>query len=101
MQLIRGGTADIDAEGKVIGFEEKPAEVNYPYSVPTFYIIKQEYVGLFKDYIQAGNNADANGNFIPYLLEQANVYGYVFNEYRYDIGTLESYEAVQEIFNKD
>lgn len=100
VQLIRGGTADIDTEGKVIGFEEKPAEVNYPYSVPTFYIIKQEYVSLFIDYIQAGNNADANGNFIPYLLEHANVYGYVFDEYRYDIGTLESYEAVQEIFRK-
>jgi|SRR5699024_8734141 len=101
VQLIRGGTADIDAEGKVIGFKENPAEVNYLYSLPTFYIIMQEYVGLFNDYIQAGNNADANGNFIPYLLKHANVYGYVFDEYRYYMGTWESYEAVQEIFKKD
>lgn len=101
VQLIRGGAADIDAESKVIGFEEKPTEVNCPYSVPTFYIIKQDYVSLFIDYIQVGNNAEANGKFIPYLLEHTNVYGYVFDEYRYDIGTLESYEAVKEIFNKE
>lgn len=35
-QLIRGGTADIDENGKIIGFEEKPSQVNYPYAVPTF-----------------------------------------------------------------
>lgn len=99
-QLVRGGTADIDEAGKVTGFEEKPAEVNYPYSVPTFYIIKADHIGLLDTYIKEGNNADANGNFIPYLLNHATVYGYVFDEYRYDIGTLESYEAVQEIFKE-
>lgn len=79
IQLVRGGTADIDEAGKVIGFEEKPAEVNYPYSVPTFYIIKAEHIGLLDTYIKDGNNADANGNFIPYLLNHAAVYGYVFD----------------------
>lgn len=99
-QLIRGGTAVMNDEGQVIDFEEKPPAVKYPYSVPTFYVIKEEYISLIQDYIQAGNNPDANGNFIPYLLERANVYGFVFDEYRYDIGTLESYEAVQDIFKK-
>ena len=61
----------------------------------------QVFQVIFNDYIQAGNNADANGNFIPYLLEYVDVYGYVFDEYRYDIETLESYEAVQEIFNRE
>src|SRR5699024_1229562 len=97
-QLVRGGTADINELGKVVGFEEKPETVNYPYSVPTFYIIKAEHIGLLDDYIKAGNNADANGNFIPYILNHAKVYGYVFDEYLHDIGTLESYEVVQEIF---
>lgn len=50
IQLISGGTADIDNEDKVIGFEEKPAEVNYPYNVPILYIITLEYVSLFNDY---------------------------------------------------
>lgn len=88
-QLVRGGTADIDENGKVIGFEEKPAQVNYPYAVPTFYIIQK-----------VGHNMDANGNFIPYLLEHSSVYGFVFNEYRHDIGTLQGYEQVQLLLKK-
>lgn len=97
-QLVRGGTADIDENGKVIGFEEKPAQVNYPYAVPTFYIIQKDDLPLFDAYQNEGHNMDANGNFIPYLLEHSSVYGFVFDEYRYDIGTLESYEQVQKRF---
>lgn len=100
-QLIRCGTADIDNEGRVIGFEEKPKVVNYPYAVPTFYIIKEDNLHLFSAYQEEGNNMDANGNFIPYLLKHSSVYGFVFDEYRYDIGTLESYEQVQKLFVKD
>ncbi|OYQ65186.1 nucleotidyltransferase family protein [Aerococcus sp. 1KP-2016] len=100
-QLVRGGTADIDENGKIIGFEEKPAQVNYPYAVPTFYIIQKEDLPLFDAYQKEGYNMDANGNFIPYLLEHSTVYGFVFNEYRYDIGTLERYEQVQKLFASD
>ena len=97
-QLIRGGTADIDNEGRVVGFEEKPEVVNYPYAVPTFYIIQKDDLHLFSAYQEEGNNMDANGNFIPYLLDHSKVYGFVFDEYRYDIGTIESYEQVQKLF---
>lgn len=100
-QLVRGGTADIDEDGKIIGFEEKPAQVNYPYAVPTFYIIQKEDLPLFDAYQKEGHNMDANGNFIPYLLEHSSVFGFVFGEYRYDIGTLESYEQVQKLFAND
>lgn len=98
-QLIRGGTADIDDRHQVVGFEEKPKKVNYPYSVPTFYIFKEKSLPFINQYIAEGNDSDANGNFIPYLLNKVPVYGFVFNEYRYDIGTLASYEKVQKKFN--
>ncbi|MFE0441023.1 NDP-sugar synthase [Aerococcus sp. NPDC058936] len=97
-QLIRGDTANIDENCKIIGFEEKPTNVNYPYAVPTFYIIQKEGLTLFNDYRKEGYNMDANGTFIPCLLDHSTVYGYVFDEYRYDIGTLESYEQVQKRF---
>lgn len=41
---------------------------------------------------------DANGNLISYLLDHSKVYEFVFDEYRYDIGTLESHEQVQKLF---
>lgn len=97
-QLIRGGTAVIDENQKIIGFEEKPEKVNYPYSVPTFYILKNKDLPLLAQYINEGNDTDANGNFIPYLISKSDVYGFIFEDYRYDIGTLESYQKVQDIF---
>lgn len=90
----------MDDLGQVIAFIKKPKEVLYPYSVPTFYIIYHNSISLFKEYIDEGNNADANGNFIPYLLDKTTVYGFIFTEPRYDIGTLESYRAVPKIFLK-
>lgn len=97
-QLIRGGTADIDSEGRVISFEEKPEVVNYPYAVPTFYIIQKEDLHLFSAFQEEGNNRDVNGKFIPYLLDRSKVYGCIFDEYWYCISTLESYEQVQKLF---
>lgn len=49
-QLVCGGIADIDENGKVIGFEEKPVKMNYPCAVPTFYIIQKEDLPLFDAY---------------------------------------------------
>lgn len=97
-QLICGGTADIEENSKIIGFEDKPVHVNYPYAVPTFYIIQKEDLTLFDAYQKEGYNMDVNWNFIPYLLAHSTVYGFVLDEYRYDTGTLESYEQVQKLF---
>lgn len=100
-QLKRNGIAEIDENQKVIGFEEKPAEPKSKYCVPTLYILKEETLPLIKQYLDEGNNPDAPGQVIPYLLQHTEVYAYVFEEKRYDIGTLESYERAQRIFQRN
>lgn len=97
-QLRRNGIAELDENHKVIGFEEKPAEPKSTYCVPTLYILKQETLPLIKQYLDEGNNPDAPGQIIPYLLNHTEVNAYVFESKRYDIGTLESYERAQKIF---
>jgi len=97
-QRQRGGSVDINSEGVVVDFKEK-SENPGQYSVPAFYIFKGEGLPLLKKYLDEGNNPDAPGHFIPYLIKQKTVHAYVFDGYRYDIGTLDSYEKVQEIFS--
>lgn len=97
-QLRRNGIAEIDENQKVIGFEEKPAEPKSTYCVPTLYILQESSLPLIKQYLDEGNNPDAPGQVIPYLLQHTEVYAYVFDEKRYDIGTVESYERAQQIF---
>ena len=43
------------------------------------------------EYLKEGNNPDAPGHFIPWLIGKNDVYAYVFDAVRIDIGTPESY----------
>lgn len=97
-QLKRNGTADFDENRTVIDFIEKPENPTYHHCVPTFYVLKESTLPLIQKYLNEGNNPDAPGNFIPYLIRNNVVKAFVFEGNRYDIGTVESYNAVQEVF---
>lgn len=101
-QLKRNGIAEIDENKKVIGFEEKPAEPKPKYCVPTLYILQESTLPLINQsinqYLDEGNNPDAPGQLIPYFIQHSKVHAYLFEGKRYDIGTVESYEKVQQLF---
>ena len=97
-QRQRGGSVDINSKGEVVDFKEK-VENPGQYSVPAFYIFRNDTLPLLKTYLDEGNNPDAPGHFIPYLIKQKPVHAYIFEGYRYDIGTLDSYERAQKIFS--
>ncbi len=97
-ELKRTGVVEIDDCLKVISFEEKPKEPKSNLAAPPFYIYKKDTLGLFEQYISQGNNPDAPGNFIPWLIKHKDVYAFKFKGMRYDIGTLESYKKVKELF---
>jgi len=98
-RLKRTGVIEIDENNKVIGFEEKPEEPKSNLAVPPFYKYKKETLPLIKKYLEEENEPDAPGNLIPWLIERKDVYAYIFEGERYDIGTVESYREVQEKFN--
>lgn len=99
-QRKRAGIVELDENRKVLSFEEKPKQPKSPYAVPAFYLYKKETLPLFKRYLEEGNNPDAPGHFVPYLLQHKPVHAYLFEGKRYDIGTVESYERVKAIFNQ-
>lgn len=99
-QLKRAGIVELDEKAKVLSFEEKPEEPKSSYCVPAFYLYQKETLLLFKEYLSEGHNPDAPGHFVPFLIEQKEVHAYLFEGKRYDIGTVESYEKVKEIFAK-
>lgn len=99
-QLQRAGVIEIDGKSRVLSFEEKPEKPRSSYCVPAFYLYKKETLPSFNEYLLEGNNPDAPGHFVPYLIQQKSVHAFQFEGKRYDIGTLESYERVQEIFTK-
>lgn len=85
------GVVELADDGKVLSFEEKPENPKSDLGVPPFYLYRKETLPLIDKYLAEGNNPDAPGHFIPWLIGQNDVYAYVFEAVRIDIGTPESY----------
>ena len=99
-KLHKSGVADVDAEGKILSMEEKPAEPKANWCCPPFYIIRKEDLPLVGKAIASGCGVDAPGSFIAWLCQQVPVHAWEMPGRRYDIGNLESYEEVKKIFSK-
>lgn len=99
--LKRTGVIEVNSNCRVTSFEEKPRVPKANLAVPPFYIYKKETLPYIKQYLEEGNNPDAPGNFIPWLISKKPVYAYKFHGKRYDIGTHESYALVNKIFSNN
>ncbi|MCH5186529.1 MAG: nucleotidyltransferase family protein [Oscillospiraceae bacterium] len=97
-ELRTMGVAELDGEFRVVGFEEKPKEPKTNIGVSPFYLYKRETVPMIKEYLDEGNNKDAPGNFIPWLINKKPVYAFITEGMRIDIGTPDSYKEAQRLF---
>lgn len=96
-ELHTMGVVELDKDSRVISFEEKPQNPKSDLGVPPFYIYRRETLQLIDKYLNEGNNPDAPGHFIPWLIKHTDVYAYVFDATRIDIGTVESYTEACEL----
>lgn len=95
-KLHKCGVVTIDAEDRITGMEEKPAEPKSHWCCPPFYFYTREDAARVKDAISGGCGTDAPGSFIAWLATQTAVHAMEMPGSRYDIGNLASYEQVQK-----
>ena len=98
-RLHKTGVVQLDADGLILSMEEKPAQPKSHWCVPAFYYYTREDARLVKKGIESGCGTDAPGSFIAWLCGQTKVYAWEMPGKRYDIGNLESYEAVKRTFS--
>jgi len=93
-KLKRTGVVQLDANARVIDFEEKPAEPKSNLGVPPLYIYPCAALPLFADYLANPVNPDAPGHFIAWLHQQQPVHAFEFEGDRYAIDDPVTYKWV-------
>ena len=84
-----------DATTRVTAFVEKSPQPPSAEVALCVYYFPAEMCGRIQEFLASGGNADAPGYFLKWLSEHGRVYGIMMPGPWYDIGSLESYEAVK------
>ncbi len=92
----RFGVVEMDGE-RITGFEEKPAHPRSTLISTGIYIFPKQMLAKFREYVSDGNNPDAPGYFLQWLISTEKIRGVVYDENWYDIGTVDTYK---EVFNQ-
>ena len=95
------GVVKVDADHKVVDFEEKPENPQSTLISTGIYYFPKDKVAFINEYVKMQNKLDAPGHYIGWLSKRDHVYGFAFPEDWYDIGTMESYrKADDEYLNR-
>ncbi len=94
------GVAKIDKEMRIVDFVEKPENPPSTLVSTACYILSSEGVRSILTYLEKGENPDAIGFFVKWLIKREKVYGFVFSEKWFDIGSLESLKEADLVYRK-
>lgn len=97
-KLVKCGVVTIDETDRVTEMTEKSPTPATHWCCPPFYYYTKADARLVQAGIEAGCGTDAPGSYIAWLCKQTTVYAMEMPGSRYDIGNLESYEAVQQTY---
>jgi len=90
---VRVGLANLDSDGKILGFEEKPT-LEKPVSVGIS-VLRGELLEDMKALKGEKQELDLMGEVLPHLLKVGKpVYGYVSKAFWYDVLSIEALEKL-------
>jgi glucose-1-phosphate thymidylyltransferase len=100
VESLRGkhGCVVVDAEGRIVEFEEKPSKPKSTIQSIAFYIFPRTTLPLVREYLEDGGTPDAPGFLLQWLCRRIPVYAWLFSEPCYDVGTPESYRRVDQLY---
>ena len=101
INLIKGKYGVGLLEGtRVKQFQEKPQQPLSTLAATACYIFKKEDLPLVEKSIEQGK-ADNPGDLVRWLVQKSQVYGFVFTEHWFDVGSFESLKAAEELYSKN
>lgn len=95
-RLRRGGVAEVDPEGRIRQFREKPDEPATATAAAPLHLYRGRVLPLFGRYVEEGRDPDAPGHFLEWLVPRRDVRAWRMPGPRRDIGTPEAYLRARE-----
>ncbi|MBI3051417.1 nucleotidyltransferase family protein [Candidatus Woesearchaeota archaeon] len=92
----RYGVASVDSEFRIVGFEEKPARPKSSLASTACYFFTREDLAELEKCIRENRKPDNLGDFIRWLSSRKSVYGFVFSERWFDIGSHDQLREAEE-----
>ena len=96
----RFAIATLDSDMRILSIVEKPKDPPGKMAAYALYLYRRDTLPLFRAYLDGGNPPDSPGNFPVWLCQRKEMRAYRFEGECVDIGTLESYRAVCEQYEK-
>ena len=98
-RLLKSGVVTVDESDLITEMTEKSPTPATHWCTPPFYYYTRSDARLVKAGIEAGCGTDAPGSYIAWLCKKTKVYAMEMPGRRFDIGNLESYEAVKKEYS--
>ena len=92
------GVGLLDEGKRVTEFEEKPEEPRSTLAATCCYIYVKEDVQKVGDFVRTSDKYDNPGDFVKWLRERSGLYGFVFEEHWFDIGSFEGLEEANKFY---
>jgi len=99
--IKRYGNIDIDAQGTIAHFEEKPEKPRSTLAAIALYYYSPKVLELVPTYLAAGNNPDQPGRFVQWLYQRQPVQTFQIKGKWLDIGSKETLEKANKAFSSD
>jgi len=97
-RLRKSGVLQIDAADRILAMTEKPQEPASNWCCPPFYFYRRDDLKLLPQALTDGCGVDAPGSLVAWLCQHVPIHAMEMPGHRYDIGSLESYQKIQETY---
>jgi glucose-1-phosphate thymidylyltransferase len=97
--IKRYNAIEIDSEGRITFFEEKPEHPRSTLTGIALYFYPRETLSLVGQYVDEGNNPDQPGRLVQWLYPRVDFYTWLVPGIWYDVGSAESLAEADRVFS--
>ena len=99
-EIKKYNSIEVDEEGRITFFEEKPAHPKSTLTGIALYYYPQSTLPLIRQYVEEGNNPDQPGRLVQWMYPRTPFHTWKAPGIWYDIGSKENLEEASRIFAK-